>query len=257
MHAGRGNGAPPFMARQRIAQGGARHAAGSVRDPGPKHGQELRQPCRMRGPGRRRHQVAVGVGLVDADLGVGAAGQAHFRRAGGIGRARAAFQDARGRQQLGAMADGGDRLSGLVESAHDLQHLFVQAQVFRRASARDHQAVVGIGLDAVEVIVQGEIVAALFAVGLRALEVVDGGGDALAGLLAGANRVHRVAHRQQRLERHHGFVVFGVVADQHQQSLAHVCLLGMGDRRLVRPRAGRPVLDVLGPLCPRRRTRGW
>ncbi len=65
----------------------------------------------------------------------------------------------------------------------------------------------------------------LFAVGLGAFEVVDGGEDEVAGGLVGRHGVHRVAHGLQRLEGHHGFVVFAVVATNHQQFLAHGCLL--------------------------------
>ncbi|MNZ90485.1 hypothetical protein D3C78_1094490 [compost metagenome] len=61
--------------------------------------------------------------------------------------------------------------------------------------------------------------ARLLAVGLVAFEIVDGGAHRLPGLLLGTDRVHGVTDHQQRLERHHGFVVFGVVADQHQDLL--------------------------------------
>ena len=41
----------------------------------------------------------------------------------------------------------------------------------------------------------------------------------LAGLLARTDRIHRVADRQKRLERHHRFVVFGEVTGDHQDFL--------------------------------------
>ena len=75
----------------------ARGAFSSMRDLRAKHGQELGQPGRMRGPGRRGHQIAVGMGLIDGDLGIGAARQPHLGRAGRIGRAGASLQDAGGR----------------------------------------------------------------------------------------------------------------------------------------------------------------
>ncbi|KAG1435678.1 hypothetical protein G6F57_021015 [Rhizopus arrhizus] len=85
---------------------------------------------------------------------------------------------------------------------------------------------------------------------------MDRGGDGVARFLVRADRMHRVPHRQQRLERHHGFVVFGIVADQHQQSLAHDCLLGVGEP-VTHPTGRAPVLDVLPPLCPWRKSGGW
>src|SRR5262249_19371332 len=81
--------------------------------------------------------------------------------------------------------------------------------------AGDHQRVVGLRADLVEGGVEGEVVAALLAVGLVALEVVDGGPHLLAGLLAGADRVDGVADHLKRLERHHRLVVLDEVADQH------------------------------------------
>ncbi len=59
----------------------------------------------------------------------------------------------------------------------------------------------------------------LLAVGLVPLEVVDGGPDLLARLLPGADRVDRVPHHQQGLERHHDLVVLHEVAHQHQDLL--------------------------------------
>src|SRR5690606_23990924 len=132
------------------------------------------------------------------------------------------------REYLRAVAYGRDGLAGLVELPHDLQDTVVQAQVFRRPAPGDDEPVVRIGIGLLEIVVQREIVPALFAVGLRAFEIVDGGSDAVARLFAGAHGVHGVPHRLQRLEGHHGFVVFGVIAHQHQQLLAHIRLLVAG-----------------------------
>jgi hypothetical protein len=79
----------------------------------------------------------------------------------------------------------------------------------------DHRVVV-LHLDVVEGGIEREIVADLFRVALVAFEIVDRGLHGLAGFLAGAHGVYRMADHQQRLVRHHHFVVFDVVADQHQ-----------------------------------------
>ena len=38
----------------------------------------------------------------------------------------------------------------------------------------------------------------------------------LARLLVGTHGVDGMAHHQQRLKRHHHFVIFDVIADQHE-----------------------------------------
>ncbi len=70
---------------------------------------ELRQPLRMRRPGRGGDQIAVDVRLIDADLRIMTAAEPHLRRAGRVGAAGAAFQHSGRRQQLRAVANGGDR----------------------------------------------------------------------------------------------------------------------------------------------------
>ena len=124
------------------------------------------------------------------------------------------------------MADRGDRLAGVGEVANHGQDFGVQAQVFRRAAARDDQCVVIFGAEVGEGRVQREVVTGFFAVGLVAFEVVDGGAHRFAGLFARAGGMDGVADHQQGLEGHHGFVVFGVVTGQHQDFAgSHVCLL--------------------------------
>ncbi len=56
----------------------------------------------------------------------------------------------------------------------------------------------------------------LFAVSLLSLKVVDGGAYALPGSLVRAKRTHLVTDHQQGLKRHHHFVVFEVIAGQHE-----------------------------------------
>ena len=67
--------------------------------------------------------------------------------------------------------------------------------------------------------------ARLFAVGLVAFEIVNGRGDELARLLAGTNGVDLVPDGEQRLKRHHDFVVFDEVAGDEENLLGcHVLL---------------------------------
>ena len=76
-----------------------------------EHREKLRDPRRMCRPGRRRHEVAVGDGGIDADGGVGRAREFHFGRAGRIGADASARDDVRGCEDLRAVADRRDRLA--------------------------------------------------------------------------------------------------------------------------------------------------
>src|SRR5207253_3611952 len=64
--------------------------------------------------------------------------------------------------------------------------------------------------------VQGEIVAALFGVGLVALKIVDTRGDEFAGFSTGTNGVDGVADHLKGFKGDHHFVVFDVIADEHE-----------------------------------------
>ena len=138
----------------------ARGAFSSMRDLRAKHGQELGQPGRMRGPGRRGHQIAVGMGLIDGDLGIGAARQPHLGRAGRIGRAGASLQDAGGRSSCAPWHTAAIGFSPGRRPARYPVPCRSGAGIPARG-AGNHQPCVGRGLDAVEVVVQREIVAAL------------------------------------------------------------------------------------------------
>jgi hypothetical protein len=92
----------------------------------------------------------------------------------------------------------------------------IQPQILRRAAAGNHQGVVVRCIHLIECRVEGEVVSALLGVGLVAFKVVDGGAYLVALLLAGANRVHAVAHHLQRLKRNHDLVVFNEIAGQQQ-----------------------------------------
>ncbi len=110
----------------------------------------------------------------------------------------------------------GDRLAGLVEGLHQLQHLVVQAQVFRGTATGNQQPVIVGGIDLGEIEIQREQMTGLLAVGLVPLEIMDRSAHGLSRGLARAYRMHLVTDHLQRLERHHHFVVFDVIANQHQ-----------------------------------------
>ena len=152
-----------------------------------------------------------------ADIDPAAAAALDLRRDGGISGTTAVRDDARRRQDLHTMTDRGDGLFRLGEVTDDVQHLLVQPEIFRRPAAGKDEGVVGFGLHFGEGRVEREIVAALLAVGLIALEVVDRGAHLVAGLLVGTHRMDDMAHHLQRLEGDHDFVIFNVIADEHQE----------------------------------------
>jgi hypothetical protein len=128
------------------------------------------------------------------------------------------------------MAKGSDRLPRLEEMLHRLNHFGIQAKIFRRSPSWYDERVIGREVDVGEGRVEGEVVAALFAIGLLPLEIVDCGRDLLAGLFARANRMNLMAHRKQGLEWHHHLIVFAVIAANHQDALAgHSFLLAFKD----------------------------
>ncbi|MNE33452.1 hypothetical protein D3C80_1271220 [compost metagenome] len=157
--------------------------------------------------------------LVHRDVDERATRQAHFWRTCRVRAALTPLQHPCRRQQLGPMAHRRNRLAGLVERPHQVQHLFIQAQVLRRAATWDQQRVITLGPHPHEIIIQGKIVPWLFAVGLFTLEVMNRGTHGLPRQLFRAHRMHRVAHHAQGLERHHRFVIFDVVAHQHENFL--------------------------------------
>src|SRR5580698_9593839 len=72
----------------------------SMREPRAEHREELAHPYRMRRPGGRRHQIAIGHGLIDGYFGIFTPRKAHFRGAGGVSGYPATPDHIGGRQQL-------------------------------------------------------------------------------------------------------------------------------------------------------------
>src|SRR6266404_1845559 len=121
-----------------------------------------------------------------------------------------------------AVNDGFVRLG---EVANDFDDARVEANVFGSAAAGEDEGVVVFGRDVIERGVESEIVAALFGVGLVALEIVDGGAHMVAGFFGGTDGVDSVADHLKRLERDHDFVVFDVIAEQQENGfLGHESL---------------------------------
>ena len=131
------------------------------------------------------------------------------------------------------MADGGDGFIGLCELLDDLDDFRIEAKIFGRAASGDHESVVGFRFDGVEGGVQGEIVAALFGVGLVTFEIVNTRGDELAGFFAGTHGVDGVADHLKRFKGDHYFVVFDVIADEHENRFfGHGGLREIGGHRM-------------------------
>src|SRR5258708_17657849 len=170
----------------------------------------------MRGPGWGGDEVAVGDGFGHGEIDVGAAGLSDVRANGRVGAALFTSDDICSGKDLCGMTDGGDGLVSFGKVMNDFDDARVEAEVFGCTAAGDDEGVIVFGLDLVKSGVESEIVAALFGVGLVALEIMDGGADVVAGFFAGAHGVDSVADHQQRLERDHHFVVFDVIADQHE-----------------------------------------
>jgi len=172
-------------------------------------------------PGGSGDEVAVGVSVVEV-LARGnelASGEFNLGATGGIGADLAPFHDdPGGGEELRAVANGGDGFLGGGKVADDVEDARCQAEIFGRATAGNNERVIGRLVDSIERSVQAEIVTAFFAVGLFAFEVVNRSRDRFAGLLAWTNSVHLVADELEHLKGDHGFIVFDVIADEHQEA---------------------------------------
>jgi hypothetical protein len=123
---------------------------------------ELVQPLRMSRPGRSSDEVAIDMGRVDGDVHELAAGSFDLWRNRGISRAAPAFEDAGSRQDLGSMAKGSNGFLLFRKVPHDFQDFFVKAQILRRASARNDEGVIVLGLHLTEGGVEREVMAGFF-----------------------------------------------------------------------------------------------
>ena len=117
------------------------------------------------------------------------------------------------------MAERGNGLVGPVEVTDDVENSGIEAEILWRTAAGDNKAVILRRIDLVESCVEREVVATFFRIGLIALEVMDGGADLIAFLLAGADGVDRVADHLQSLEWDHDLVVLNKIAGEKQKLL--------------------------------------
>ncbi|MNT43763.1 hypothetical protein D3C72_1802510 [compost metagenome] len=125
------------------------------------------------------------------------------------------------------MTHRGDGFACGVKSLHQLDHLRVQAQILGRSAAGDQQRVVIFFFCRGKVGIQGETVARFFTVGLRAFEIMDCRHDVITLGLVRADGIHLMTNHLQCLKGHHGFIIFSVITNQHQDLfLAHTGISG-------------------------------
>src|SRR5580704_12420428 len=193
--------------------------------------EELCQPGVERGPGRAGDEVAVNDGVGHGQTYVGAASESNVWTGGRVCTALLSLEDVGDGENLRGVADGGEGFVGLRKVMDDFDDAWVEAKVFGRATARDDERVIVFRLDVVEGGVESEIVAALLCIRLIAFEIVDAGGNDVAGFLTGTDSMDVVANHQKRLEGNHHFVVFDVVTNEHEnQFFGHVSSRGNCNR---------------------------
>ena len=84
----------------------------------------------MSRPCRSGNQVSVDVNTVDGRFDVGSASEFHLGTARRVRRAASAPQQIGGREQLDPVANGGNWFACFCKVANDVQHSFIQTQVF-------------------------------------------------------------------------------------------------------------------------------
>src|SRR5437016_11821386 len=105
-----------------------------------ENGKKFGEPGRMRGPGRRSDEVAVGDGIGHGEIDVDAAGLGDVGSDGGIGAALFSLKHASRGEDLRGMTDGGNRLAPFGKVANDFDDTRIEANVFRRPSTWKDEA---------------------------------------------------------------------------------------------------------------------
>src|SRR6266403_5022658 len=154
---------------------------------------EFSEPGRMRGPGRRGDEVAVGDGFGHGEIDVRAAGLCDIGANRGVRTALLPLQYAGGSENLRGVTNRRDGLVGLGKVANDFYDSRIQTDVFGCAAARENERVIFFRLNLLKCGVQREIVPSLFGVGLIPFEIMDSGANELTGLFAWAHSVNGVA----------------------------------------------------------------
>src|SRR5579863_6766405 len=96
--------------------------------------EKSREPGWMGRPGGAGNQISVRYRTEKVHRNEGSTSQFHLRCAGGIGVQLAAFEYAGRRKELGAVAERGDGLAGLIEVANDVENLGVKPEILRSAA---------------------------------------------------------------------------------------------------------------------------
>ena len=164
-----------------------------------------------------RHHLAIDEGLGRGEIHIGAASQGHFRLAGAQGSdALAAHHAIDSDQDLDTVADGEDRLSGLVEMPDQRLHPLVDADIFRPAAAGTVDGVVFGKVHFGEGLVDVGEVAVAFDIGLVPFEIVQRGLYLVAGLLVGTDDMDGVTDRLHPLLEDEDFIFLGEFAGEHE-----------------------------------------
>ena len=112
-----------------------------------------------------------------------------------------------------------DRLIRLGKVPDCLKHLFVQTDVFRCPSTRDHQGIISFWLDFIKRCVQRKVVARLLAVCLIPLKIMDRRPNPFTSFLSSTNGMNSVPDHQQCLKRNHDFIILHKIPNDHQNLL--------------------------------------
>src|SRR5580693_6660183 len=209
--------------------------------------EELCEPGVQRGPGRAGDEVAVNEGFGHGQTYVGAASESNVRTGGRVCTALLSLEDVGYGENLRGVADGGEGFVGLRKMMDDFDDAWVEAKVFGRAAARDDEGVIVFRLDVVEGGIESEIVAALLCICLIAFEIVDAGGNDVAGFFTGTDSMDGVANHQKRFEGNHRFVVFDVITNEHENGfLGHVTSLGIVTEEVAPKRCKKVVNQFAG-----------
>ena len=155
--------------------------------------EELGEPGVERRPSRASDEVAVHEGFIHREADVRAAAKRNVRASGGIGAALSTLKDSRDSENLRRVANRRERFIGFRKVVNDLDDPRIEAKIFDRAAAGNHQGVVVFRLDLVERGVERKIVPALLGIRLIAFEIVDAGSHKLTRFFAVANGVNGVA----------------------------------------------------------------
>lgn len=172
----------------------------------------------MGGPSRGGHQVAILASTVEPWGGLIPNGTClqQFGLYGGIRLATPPRNHAGRRKNLQTVADCRNRLLGSCKVTHQGKHSLVESQVLGCPTTWNDERIVLFGFHLCKRGVEPKPMPRFFAVGLMAIEIVDGRGHKIARLLARADGIYPVAQHRQRLEGNHHFVVFHEVACENE-----------------------------------------